>query len=176
LHDLSFFAVLNDRGRVGVPVVMAALLIPACLAGCWLGFCLGSKAIGRAFLRGFFVGALEAGACAALLKPPEDHPDPLVRAWELMYVNFVCFWFFATISSAPRDILIQTEAEWQAVVRRNAPILRIIRLSLGLDELKGISTRDGILVWIIRGVETSILAAILGWVWAHFSGIFKLAA
>jgi hypothetical protein len=37
------FALLNDRNYVGVPVVIAALVIPACWAGCWMGFCLGNR-------------------------------------------------------------------------------------------------------------------------------------
>jgi membrane protein DedA with SNARE-associated domain len=47
------FALLNDRNYVGVPVVIAALVIPACWAGCWMGFCLGNRGVGRSILRGF---------------------------------------------------------------------------------------------------------------------------
>ena len=81
------FALLNDRGRVGVPAVIAALLIPACSAGCWMGFCLGDRGIGRGILRGLFVGALEAGAFAAITKSPVGQPEGL-RVGPRSYTGF----------------------------------------------------------------------------------------
>ncbi len=167
------FALLNDRGHVGVPAVIAALLIPACSAGCWMGFCLGDRGIGRSILRGFFVGALEGGASVAIAKSPVGQPEALRNAFNLMYLNFLCFWFFAMLASTPSEILIQTEEQWQVGVRLRATIHRLIRMSLTLEDLKGTSTRDGILVWSIRSIAGSALTAALTWVWANLWGLFR---
>jgi hypothetical protein len=107
------FALLNDRNYVGVPVVIAALVIPACWAGCWMGFCLGNRGVGRSILRGFFVGALEAGASIAVAKSVVKQPEALRDAFNLMYTNFICFWSFSTLASSPSEILTQTEDQWQ---------------------------------------------------------------
>ena len=53
---------LNDLGRVDDWAVVAGLVVPVSMAGCWLGLCLGGRALGRAMLRGIFVGSLEGGS------------------------------------------------------------------------------------------------------------------
>ena len=139
-----------------------------------MGFCLGDRGIGRGILRGFFVGALEAGASVAIVKSPVGQHEALRNTFNLMYINYTCFWFLATLASTPSEILIQTEEQWRVGVLRRATIHRLIRISLSLDELKGASTRDGIIVWTIRGIGGSALAAIFTWAWANLGGFFRL--
>jgi len=143
---------LNDLGRVDVSVVIAGLLIPACLAGCWIGMCLGTRGQLRAMLRGFFVGALEGGASVVIVKEAVGQHEALTNTFNLMYLNFVCFWSFSMLASVPSDILTQTEDQWQIVLRRQKEILKVIRISLGAEELKGESTTTAIAVWIVKGL------------------------
>lgn len=141
---------LNDLGRVGAWAVIAGLLIPACSAGCWLGVCLGGRALGRAMLRAILVGSFEGGGSVALMKETVHQPEALRYVFNLMYINFVLFFLFSMLGSLPSDILTQTEAEWRKIVARQALIHRIFRLALGLEEIKGVSTGIGLTVKAVQ--------------------------
>lgn len=150
---------LNDLGRVDVWAVVAGLVIPASMAGCWLGVCLGGRALGRAILRGILIGSFEGAASVALVKEAVHQPEALRNTFDLIYLNFF-FFFFALLASTPSDILIQSEAEWQKVVARQTLIHKIVRIALGFEELKGVSTGIGLIVLAVR-----LLPFLLG-VWA----------
>src|SRR5215510_2970265 len=59
---------LNQLGRVDDLFVVPALVIPALLAGGWIGVCLGDRGFVRAWLRGMLVGAVEGAALTGLIK------------------------------------------------------------------------------------------------------------
>jgi hypothetical protein len=93
LHGAAIFARANDLGRVDDPFVWAGLLIPACLAGCWIGVCLGYRGVGRAMFRGILVGALEGAALIGLVKEAINQPEAIKWAVALMYLNSMLFWY-----------------------------------------------------------------------------------
>jgi hypothetical protein len=131
---------LVDTGRINVSQSVTlrwGLFIPAGLAGCWMGVCLGGRGIGRAILRGILVGAFEGAAFPGLIKAAASQSDWLKLAVILMWANSLWFWIGAMFGSAPSDILIQTEEEWQKAAPRREFIRRIIRLALRLEDLKG---------------------------------------
>jgi hypothetical protein len=116
---------LNDLGRVDARALIAGLVIPASVAGFWIGAaCVGFRGVGRAMLRSVLVGAIEGAAFVALVKEVIDKPDALRNAVNLIYINLVFFWFFSMVSSMLSDILTQSEQEWQMVVERRARIRR----------------------------------------------------
>jgi hypothetical protein len=100
---------LSDLGRVDVCVVIAGLVIPASIAGCWIGVCLGIRGQGRAMLRGILVGAFEGAASVALVKETVSQPEALRNTINLIYLNSLFFWFFAMLASTPSDIFVVTE-------------------------------------------------------------------
>jgi hypothetical protein len=153
---------LNDLGRVDAWTVVAGLVIPAGIAGCWIGVSLGGRALGRAMLRAILIGAFEGAASVALVKETVHQSEALINTFNLMYINFVVFFFFAMLASTPSDILTQTEAEWQKVVARQALIHRIIRIALGFEELKGVSTGIGLMVLAVRSLPL-LLAIWAAW-------------
>ena len=75
-------------------VVIAGLVIPASIAGCWIGVAVGTYGQLRAMLRAVLVGAIEGAASVAIAKEVVDRPEALRNAFDLMYINLVFFWFF----------------------------------------------------------------------------------
>jgi hypothetical protein len=159
---------LNDLGRVDVRFVIAGLVIPACIAGCWIGVCLGNRGVGRAMLRSILVGAFEGAALVGLVKETVSQSEAFRNTVSLILLDFTCFWFFAMLAAAPRDIFIQTENEWQETAPRRALVHKIIRITLGAEDLKGVSTGIAATVWAIKRVGPFLLLAWTAW---QFVGI-----
>ena len=158
---------LVDTGRINVDqsiIIPWGLFIPAALAGCWMGVCLGDRGIGRAILRGILVGAFEGAALLGLIKAAASQSDWLKLVVVLMWANSFSFWNGAIFGSGPSDVFTQTEEEWQKTVPRRAFIRRIIRLTLHLEDLKGESILVGILVHAIRWLWPPLL--LTGGTWA----------
>jgi hypothetical protein len=155
---------LNSLGRVDVRIVGAGLLTPACMAGCWMGLRLGINGQGRAMLRGILVGAFEGAAYVGLVKETVSQPEALKNTFNLMFINFGCFWVFAMLASTLSDIFSQTEQEWQETVPGRELIHKIVRITFALDDLKGVSTRIGLTVWAIRVLGVLLL----NWVASEF--------
>jgi len=141
---------LNDLGRADFRFVAVGLILPACMAGLWIGSSLGVRGIGRSMLRGILVGAFEGAAIVGIAKEGIAQAEALKNAFNLMYINFVFFWFFSLIVGITSDILIQTEQEWQSTAWRRTLAHKIFRLTFGLDDIKGVSTAIGLTVWAIR--------------------------
>jgi hypothetical protein len=164
------FVWLVDTGHINVDqsvIIPWGLFIPAGLAGCWMGVCLGYRGILRALLRGILVGAFEGAAFPGLINAAASQSDWLKLAVVLMWANSTLFCAGAIFGSAPSDIFTQTEEEWQKTVPRRAFISRIIRLTLHLEDLKGASIPVGILVHAIRRLWLPLL--LTGGAWA-FTG------
>jgi hypothetical protein len=160
------FVWLVDTGRINVSqsvIIQSGLFIPAGLAGCWMGICLGDRGIPRAMLRGILVGAFEGAAFPGLIKAVASQSDWLKLAVVLMWANLLWFWIGAMFGSVPSNIFMQTEAEWQKTVPRRAFIRKIMRLTLGLEDLKGESTPVGILVHAIRWLWLPLLLTWGAW-------------
>jgi len=103
-----------DTGRLNVDqsvIILWGLFIPAGLAGCWMGVCLGDRGIGRAMFRGILVGAFEGAAFPALVKAAASQSTWLKLAVVLMWANSLWFWTGAMFGSGPSDIFTQTEEE-----------------------------------------------------------------
>ena len=59
MFNLPSLVWLNDLGRVDAGAVVARLVISACMAGCWMGACLGGRGVIRAMLKSILVGVQE---------------------------------------------------------------------------------------------------------------------
>jgi hypothetical protein len=169
---------LNEVGSVN-GFVWPGLFIPAALAGCWMGICLGERAAGRAILRGTLVGAFEGAALTGLVNEALSQPKLIGWAVILMWVNASCFWFGAVILGMASEILTTTEAEWQRVAPRRAKLHWIFRLVFKFDDIKGVPTGIGLLVRAIQFFGPALLAAYFLWVlgyspWVVFKSILRL--
>jgi hypothetical protein len=154
-----------DTGRINVDqsvIIPWGLFIPAGLAGCWMGVCLGYRGIGRAMLRGILVGAFEGAAFPGLIKAAASQSDWLKLAVILMWANSLLFCTGAIFGSGPNDIFTQTEEEWQKSVPRRAFVRKIIHLTFPAD-LRGESILVGILVLTIRWLWLPLLLTWGAW-------------
>jgi hypothetical protein len=157
---------LVDTGRINVyqsVIFQCGLFIPAGLAGCWMGVCLGHRGIPRAMLRGILVGAFEGAAFPGLIKAAASQSDWLQLAVVLMWANSLWFWIGSMFSSGLSNIFTQTEEEWQKTVPRRAFISRIIKLTLKVEDLKGESIPVVILVHAIRRLWLPLLLTWAAW-------------
>lgn len=160
------FVWLVDIGRINVGqsvIIPWGLFIPAGLAGCWMGVCLGDRGILRAILRGILVGAIEGAAFPGLIKAAASQSPWLKLAVVLMWANSLWFWTGAIFGSGPSEIFTQPEEEWQKTVPRRAFLRKIIRLTLGVEDLKGESIPVGILVHAIRWLWLPLLLTWGAW-------------
>ena len=106
---------------------MTGLIIPASVAGLWIGACLGDRGIFRAMLRGVLVGAIEGAGSVAIMKETLTQNEALQHVLNLIYINALLFWFFSLISSAVSDITTISEQDWQTGTARRAFIKRVVR-------------------------------------------------
>jgi hypothetical protein len=126
---------LNDLGRVDARAVIAGLVIPASVAGFWIGAAYhGARGVGRAMLRSVLVGAIEGAAVLALVKEVINTPEALHNAFNLIFINFFFFWIFSTTSSTLSNVFTQSEQEWQTVVARRARIRRSMQGVVGFAQ------------------------------------------
>jgi hypothetical protein len=87
------FVWLNELGHVGIWVAYPALILPASIAGIWLGTSLGVAALSRIVLRGLLVGAIEGAGSVALTNETLDKPHALRAIVQLILINFFFYWF-----------------------------------------------------------------------------------
>jgi hypothetical protein len=118
---------LNDLGRLDAWAVVVGLVIPASAAGLWIGACFGPSGQLRAMLRSVLVGVFEGAASVAIAKETITQHDALVNAFNLIYVNYVFYWFCALISSLASDFATISEQQWQRGVPWRAYSMRILR-------------------------------------------------
>jgi hypothetical protein len=124
---------LNDLGRVDARAVITGLVIPASIAGCWIGAALGTRGQGRAMLRAVLVGGIEGAAYLPLVNEVIDKDTALRTAVNLIYINLALFWFFSLIASVMSEVLVQSEHQWQIVVARRARIRRSMQGVFGVS-------------------------------------------
>jgi hypothetical protein len=170
---------LNELGRVDDPFVRAGLFIPACLAGCWMGVCLGYRGLGRAMLRGILVGAFEAAALTGLVKEAITQPKAIQWAVVLMYANAMVFWLGAFFAGGPCDILTVTEEKYQKAAPLRAKVRWIFNLVLGVEDIRGVPTGIGSLVRAIQVFGLPLLLALSYWLfggdpWAALKSMLHL--
>jgi hypothetical protein len=127
-------------------------------------------------LRAVLVGAIEGAAYVALVKEVIDKAEALKNALNLIYLNFVCFWFFSMISSGLSDILTQSEQEWQIVVERRARIRRSTQRVFGFAGQNAQLITIALYKYITKDLFTGVLNALVGaFVLYTASKIFTLA-
>jgi hypothetical protein len=158
---------LNDLGRVDARAVIVGLVIPASIAGCWIGAALGSRGQGRAMLRAVLVGGIEGAAYLPLVNEVIDKHTALRTALNLIYVNFAIFWFFSLITSALSDVLVQSEHEWQIVVARRARLRRSMQGVAGFFLHHAQRLRMMLWEYITTHLFTTVLNAIVFVIVAH---------
>lgn len=120
-------AKLNDLGRVDGWAVIVGLIVPASVAGLWIGISFGQSGQFRAMLRSVLVGALEGAGSVAMAKETVTQHDALINAFNLMYVNYVFFWIFSLFSSLLSDSIIISEQDWQKAIIRRVKIRQAFR-------------------------------------------------
>jgi hypothetical protein len=126
---------LNDLGRVDARAVIAGLVIPASVAGFWIGAAyIGTRGVNRAMLRSVLVGAIEGAAAVALVKEVINAPEALRNTVNLISINVFFFWISSIISSTLSNVLTQSEQEWQIVVARRARIRRSMQGAVGFAQ------------------------------------------
>jgi hypothetical protein len=153
---------LNDLKRLDDWTVPAALIITGVTAGAWLGASLGVAGGIRVMLRSVLVGIFEAAGYAVLNGEIDRHQGYLI-AVELIYGNFIFFWLTHQLVYPVRDIALISEREWQETSPRRAMVHKVIRITLGAEELKGQSTGIAVTVWIIRLLVPLLASAWVSW-------------
>jgi hypothetical protein len=108
-----FLLKLYELGRINAWAFGAGLIIPASLAGLWIGSCLGDRGIFRAALRGVLVGAIEGAGFAAIVKETITQSGALQSGLNLIYINVVFFWLFSAIGASVSNIATLSEEDWQ---------------------------------------------------------------
>jgi len=136
-----WFLRLYELGRINAWAFGAGLIIPASLAGLWIGSCLGDRGIFRAALRGVIVGAIEGAGFAAIAKETLTQSGALQSGLNLIYMNVVFFWFFSAIGALASNIATLSEEDWQRwFARRAFPSRRLIPLHPG--------TQNVVVMWV----------------------------
>jgi len=152
---------LNQLGRVDDLFVVPALVIPALLAGGWIGVCLGDRGFVRAWLRGMLVGAFEGAALTGLIKEAISQPKAISWVAGFMLLNALMFLLGLFLIGPLSDIFITTEEQWQSAAPIRAKIHQIVRLVFEIKD--GVTTGTGLLVWGIRRLGPFLLAVWAAW-------------
>jgi hypothetical protein len=115
LPSLIFLCLLRlyELGRINAWAFGAGLIIPASLAGLWIGSWLGDRGIFRAALRGVLVGAIEGAGFAAIVNETLTQSGALQSGINLIYINVVFFWLFSAIGALVSNIAILSAEDWQ---------------------------------------------------------------
>ncbi len=151
---------LADAGYVGYWLPIVALILTCTWAGAWMGICYGIVSTMRAMLRGMLVGAIE-GAVYAALTPTLDRHQAVTLALQLIYINFALFWISHFYVAIPADVSLISEAQWQMGVPRRAWLLKVIRISLGVQGRLGESIPVGLAASIIKFFCLLVLSLLL---------------
>jgi hypothetical protein len=162
------FVWLNEFGYVGIWVAYPALILPASIAGIWLGAGLGVAALFRIVLRGVLVGAIEGAGYVALTNETLDKPHALRATAQLMFINLFFYWFGATLGGTIQSFAMASQTQWAASAPRRALIFKVLRISLFTQKLEG----EGLLIaFAVLIVRSAVPILVLMWIANTFFGV-----
>lgn len=156
------FVRLNELGHVGIWVGYAALILPASIAGIWLGASLGIAALFRIMLRGVLVGAIEGAGSVALTNETLDKPHALRAIVQLMYINFFFYSWGGMLSGTIQSFAMASHAQWRASAPGRALIFKVLLISLFAQKLEGEGLLIACAVLFVRLVVTVVVPILLG--------------
>ena len=147
---LLIFVRLNELGHVGIWVAYPVLILPASIAGIWLGASLGIAALFRITLRGVLVGAIEGAGYVALTNETLDKPHALRAIVQFIFINFFFYSFGGMLGGTIQSFAMASQAEWRASAPRRALIFKVLRISLFTQKLEGESLLIALAVLFVR--------------------------
>jgi hypothetical protein len=152
------FVRVNELGHVGSWVGYPALILPASIAGIWLGASLGIAALFRILLRGVLVGAIEGTGSVALTNETLNKAYALQIILSLIFLNLVFYWFGGNLGGAIQSVAMTSEAQWRASGPRRALISKVLLISLFAQKLEGEGLLIALAVLFLRSVVPILVA------------------
>jgi hypothetical protein len=162
------FVRLNELGQVGISVAYPVLLLPASIAGIWLGASLGVAALFRIALRGVLVGAIEGAGYVALTSETLDKPHALRAIVQLIFINFFLYGFWGMLGGTIQSVAMASQAQWRASAARRAVMFKVLRISLFTQKLEGEGLLIAFAVLFVRSVAPILM---LMWIANTFFGV-----
>jgi hypothetical protein len=155
------FVGLNELGHVGIWVGYPALILPASIAGIWLGASLGIAALFRIMLRGVLVGAIEGAGSVALTNETLDKPHALRAIVQLIFINFFFYSWGGMLGGTIQSFAMASHAQWRASAPRRALIFKVLLISLFAQKLEGEGLLIACAVLFVRLVVTVVVPILL---------------